>query len=438
MEDSLTAPPTRGVDLCGVEGAGLTCAGLTCAVVFRLCADADQAFEACDAPPVMEHWETVAEQYVKATGEEHISVMKGRRFVARPGQQAAGASWLVFTLGDLQRAIASFTVMSLVCVVGHAFSLKGIPIGGVMSGICVAVSIGAQEYNWRRNSEKHRQNGYTFEPHGIDKCIVWRRYVDDVLICSRRYCRKCLIEFLGAGIQVKFAPTGPLAPDAEAVGVWLDVQLYVSGQSLTLLPKNVNRDWLYTGSSFASCTSKPGPQPWTDADAPAAARQEEKRIRKKERRLRKAKELLLAEDAQYRAWHEHHERRKSEEALRAQGQAFASAFNEKLEELTKAVRGGAGAGGGEAAAPAAEPVQDDKWSSLRIRWLAAELGGNVEFPKEANNNAKIIEVVTSEAQQNKDVRDAIQELLQNNMAGKPIPRAIASRTKMLVEWAAEA
>eukprot|EP00959_Pyramimonas_sp_CCMP1952_P238501 4983691-Pyramimonas_sp.AAC.1 len=64
--------------------------------------------------------------------------------------------------------------MSLVCVVGHAFSLKGIPIGGVMSGICVAVSIGAQEYNWRRNSEKHRQNGYTFEPHGIDKCIVWR------------------------------------------------------------------------------------------------------------------------------------------------------------------------------------------------------------------------------------------------------------------------
>ena len=136
-----------------------------------------------------------------------MSVMGGRRFVAPPGQQAAGASWLEFALGDLQRAIASFTVMPFILrrwsLVVH-LALRG-PFGGVFSGIRVAVSIGAQDCNWRRNSGKRKQAGNIFEARDTDKRIAWRRCVHDALKSSRRYCPRCLVEFLGAGVQVKFA-----------------------------------------------------------------------------------------------------------------------------------------------------------------------------------------------------------------------------------------
>ena len=59
----------------------------------------------------------------------------------------------------VRRAIRLLPWVSLVCVAGSVFELKGLPIGGVLSGLCLSVSLGKQEYEWNANRLEHIKAG---------------------------------------------------------------------------------------------------------------------------------------------------------------------------------------------------------------------------------------------------------------------------------------
>ena len=68
--------------------------------------------------------------------------------------------------------------------------VKGFPIGGVLSGLCLSVLLGKHEYEWNAN-----RLGFDFGSFRVSLCVAELRYVDDTLLIRLRYCRRCLVEF---------------------------------------------------------------------------------------------------------------------------------------------------------------------------------------------------------------------------------------------------
>ena len=89
--------------------------------------DADQAYEACEAAPVIRDWGHIAEQYSERTMSSRIAVRKNKKCLTKPGNLHFGRSWWIINLEHIRQAIFAFTILSAVVVAGHAFSLRGIP-----------------------------------------------------------------------------------------------------------------------------------------------------------------------------------------------------------------------------------------------------------------------------------------------------------------------
>ena len=245
MMADLRAPATRDCCRCG-RGLG----GQLQLVI----ADADQAFEACAADRLRQDWSDVMAQYRLRTGTTDILVRRGRADVFRAGRAGFGRGWWRFTLDHLTRSILVFTALTLVSVCGHIYEMDGIPIGGLMSGVCVSVTLGAQEWRWQRDSAAHLREGFCFGASDALSFISWKRYVDDLIAISRCYCCACVYHFLQCAFTVKLSPVTDLSSSSAGRGTWLDLDVSVHGQALCVIPKNVNRPWLYRGEPRERCT----------------------------------------------------------------------------------------------------------------------------------------------------------------------------------------
>ena len=580
LQDQLSAPALPCCARCGTDLGGL---------IQGVVVDADQAYEACEASPVIRDWEDIAQQYSKRTMSSRIAVRKSKKCLTKTGDLHFGRSWWIIRLDHIRQAIFAFTIMSSVVVAGHAFSLRGIPIGGIMSGVCVAITLGAQEYRWRKDAAGHKANGFVFDPFTVDQCIGWKRYVDDALIASRRYCRSCCVMFLCAGFGIRFSPTSVMSPVSLEVGIWLDMHIYVRGQKLVILPKNTNRAWLYGVGSFEKAATIPWPGcppggfaalrcmfstriyrarelgvgweitgMWLaelilelfllgypvsviraithslpcsppvqiarkvvrafqaqlsaqmpvgrgeqsghgptrssrddqSASAPASGTGREqgashfrmygqrrapvsgpssrrhsrrtrdsssssssssssRRHKRKEKKLERARTLLMGKDAQYRAWREEHERKKSEESLRRQGQALAEALSNKFDELIQASKVAQSPPvklSNMAQALAASPVVTSPgeavsfppeppvvWNMVRRKWLAAELGGGFELPGDSN---AIVSFLADRSKNDRPLARALDKFIRDNMPGQCPPKDLAKRAKTVVDFAA--
>ena len=60
----------------------------------------------------------------------------------------------------MTKAAIAFTSLSLVMVGGRMWEMTGIPIGGLLSGACVSITLGAQDWRWLRNDEAHQRAGF--------------------------------------------------------------------------------------------------------------------------------------------------------------------------------------------------------------------------------------------------------------------------------------
>ena len=128
------------------------------------------------------------------------------------------------------------------------YELKGLPTGGVLSGLCLSVVLGEQEYEWNANRLDQIKAGFDFGSFRVSQCVAVLRYVDDILLISLRYCRQCLVDFAkksySISVSVASDVTSDLSP-SHVAAQWLDLDLYAVGWKVCVAPKNLNRKWLY-------------------------------------------------------------------------------------------------------------------------------------------------------------------------------------------------
>ena len=73
-------------------------------------------------------------------------------------------------------------------------SSKGFRLEEALSSLCLSVLLGTQEYE-NSNRLEQIKAGFDFDSFRVSQCIALLRYVDDILVISVRYCRRCLVEF---------------------------------------------------------------------------------------------------------------------------------------------------------------------------------------------------------------------------------------------------
>ena len=159
------------------------------------------------------------------------------------------SGWWSIGLDVVRQAIRAFSWVSV-------YELKGLPIGGVLSGLCLSVVLGKQEYEWNANRLDQIKAGFDFGSFRVSQCVAVLRYVDDILLISLRYCRQCLVEFAKKSysipVSVASDVTSDLSPSLVAAQ-WLDLDLYAVGWNVCVAPKNLNRKWLYQCVSRGDC-----------------------------------------------------------------------------------------------------------------------------------------------------------------------------------------
>ena len=101
--------------------------------------DLDQAYEACACCLVLPAWLRMVSRYEAVCGVSAIDVRKGKSDFTAVPSGPKGKGWFRLSMAVITRAITAYTSASLVIVCGLVFSLKGLPIGGVMSTVSLAV-----------------------------------------------------------------------------------------------------------------------------------------------------------------------------------------------------------------------------------------------------------------------------------------------------------
>ena len=235
--EGLSAPATCWCQRCGCATGSVSIVTL----------DADQAFEACSASAVLRAWDSVEHVIEERIGSRVVLAKRGKKEITSLSSDFKSGWWSV-SLDVVRQAIRAFSWVSLVCVAGSVYELKGLPIGGVLSGLCLSVVLGKQEYEWNANRLDQIKAGFDFCSFRVSQCVAVVRYVDDILLISLQYCRQCLVEFAkkACSIPVSVASdvTSDLSP-SHVAAQWLDLDLYAVGWKVCVAPKNLNRKWLY-------------------------------------------------------------------------------------------------------------------------------------------------------------------------------------------------
>ena len=147
----------------------------------------------------------------------------------------------------VRQSIRVFSWVSLVCVEGLVYELKGLPIGEVLSGLCLSVLLGTQEYVWNSNRLEQIKAGFDFGSFRGSQCIALLRYEDDILMISVRYCRRCLVEFGKKSYLIPVSVASDVNSDVSPSRVaaqWVDVDFYANDWKVCMAPNIPNRKLL--------------------------------------------------------------------------------------------------------------------------------------------------------------------------------------------------
>ena len=90
-----------------------------------------------------------------------------------------------------------------VSVCQTVFEMDGLPIGGLMSKCAACITLGGQERRWKCSNEIRARAGY-FSKCSWNRAVCHIRYIDDVMVVSRFFCRQCLIDSLSVIYQCPF------------------------------------------------------------------------------------------------------------------------------------------------------------------------------------------------------------------------------------------
>ena len=119
---------------------------------------------------------------------------------------------------------------------------EGLPIGGPHSPACCSVTLGADEAAWVTEEARRVQHG--FGPAGVPLAtqVALARYVDDLIMVSRCWCRDCLEAMLAVMYRkpVQFDRQGT-SPHGQP---WLDMWVAFSAGDLVIHMDGQEQDWV--------------------------------------------------------------------------------------------------------------------------------------------------------------------------------------------------
>ena len=244
---TVRARPQRALE--DLSAATCSCQKCGCATgsVSIVTLDADQAFETCSASAVLRAWDSVEHVIQERTGPRVVLVMRGKKEITSMSSDFLSGWWSI-SLDVVRQAIRAFSWVSLVCVSRSVYELKGVPIGGVLSGLCLSVVLGKQEYEWNANRLDQIKAGFDFGSFRVSQCVAVLRYVGEILLISLQYCRQCLVVFTKKSYSIPVSVASDVTSDlsfSHVAAQWLDLHLYAVGWKVCVAPKNLNRNWLY-------------------------------------------------------------------------------------------------------------------------------------------------------------------------------------------------
>ena len=222
---------------CQATGACLRCGAGLSVPLSVVVTDIDQAFEACSASRVMPSWSVLLQLFRQQT-QDAVLVRKGRKSCTRLGREGFGQSWWLINLEMMSKALLATSLISFGCLGPLVFTCAGLPIGGVMSMVAVAIVLAVEEYKFGVDIEKQKQNGYVCEGFEFRECVARKRYVDDLCLVSRCWCCECLRNLASITYVEKLSP---VSDSLQGPITWVDMELRVVQGGLLVLPKNVNR-----------------------------------------------------------------------------------------------------------------------------------------------------------------------------------------------------
>ena len=147
--------------------------------------DADQAFEARSASAVLRAWDSVEHVIQERIGSRVVLVKRGKKEITSMSSDFKSGWWSI-SLHVVRKGIRAFSWVSLVCAAGSVYWFKGLPICGVLSGLCLSVVLGKQAYEWNANRLDQMKAGFDFGSFRVSQCVAVLRYVDDILWISLR------------------------------------------------------------------------------------------------------------------------------------------------------------------------------------------------------------------------------------------------------------
>ena len=126
-----------------------------------------------------------------------------------------------FSLQDISCTFFAAMCVSLVSVGHLVASLKGLPIGGLLSRAATSAYLASKEHAWLSSSSVRLEAGFHSIAGFWRNTMLHLRYVDDVLLASRALCRQCLLQvfpLVYSEVSFKVAPPG-------LSQIWLDMHI---------------------------------------------------------------------------------------------------------------------------------------------------------------------------------------------------------------------
>jgi hypothetical protein len=210
--------------------------------------DIDQAFEACSATAILPSFLYFAARFRRATRLSSVVVRKGKKAFVRASAPGYGTGDVSLSCDQLSLALYASCYLTLVALGDLIFELRGLPIGAIMSAVCVSLYLGFHELTWREDLERQASAGFSFGTWDVDSVVQSLRYVDDVVGISHVLCPECLLAWMECSYPLPLSLCSGAAKKPGVARIWLDVEFDITGFFVFIFPKNPNRQWLFDKS----------------------------------------------------------------------------------------------------------------------------------------------------------------------------------------------
>ena len=214
----------------------------TCCRCFRamgrlegITGDAGQFFEMVDACTAIQEATELLTIFTSQCPQQFVTVKhpsKKRQVWFSSAANRFSPKTVVWTIQELFRGFAASMLCCLATVGDKVFALRCLPIGGLMSKVASSVVLGGQERRFKQNVDSQVQEGFRYG-HGWNHPVLHVRYIDDILLASTIYCRRCLSFATTRIYTVPF----DISEGSSNTLVWLDMKLFLDSGSLGLHTK---------------------------------------------------------------------------------------------------------------------------------------------------------------------------------------------------------